>query len=344
MGAIIEKVTGKPYEQVLRENIFAPLGMKNSGYDHYNTIIDKRASGYVKTPRGYENAPYLDTSVPYAAGSLYSTVEDSYLWDQALYTDKLLSAKYKGLMFKPNLDNYAYGWIVAKASLGGTKETVSSIWHNGGINGFSTLIVRLVDHRHLIVLLDNTSQGRYLDGLSQGIIDILYNKPYSPPKQSIGEALLKTVNEKDIESALKQYRDLKANQPDAYDFSESELNTLGYQLLGMKRIKDAIEVFKLNTEAYPQAFNTYDGLGEAYMLSGDQDLAIKNYQKSLELNPKNSNATQMLKRIKGGATGERKETKVDAKIYDAYVGEYELAPNFLLAITKEGDSLMGQAT
>ena len=344
LGAIIEKVTGKPYEQVLQENIFAPLGMKNSGYDHYNTIIGKRASGYVKTPRGYENAPYLDTSIPYAAGSLYSTVEDLYLWDQALYTDKLLSTKYRELLFKPNLDNYAYGWVIAKASLSGSKETVSSIWHNGGINGFNTLIVRLVDNRHLIILLDNTSQGRYQEKIGQEITNILYDKPYSPPKQSVAEALFKTINEKDAETALKQYRDLKANQSNAYDFSESELNTLGYQLLGMKRIKDAIEVFKLNTEAYPQAFNTYDSLGEAYMLSGDQQLAIKNYQKSLELNPKNSNATQMLKRINGGATGERKETKVDAKIYDAYVGEYELAPNFLLAITKEGDSLMGQAT
>src|SRR6185295_18871081 len=76
LGAIIEKVTGKPYEQVLKENIFDPAGMKNTGYDHYDTIIGKRAAGYVKTPRGYRNAPYLDMTIPYAAGSLYSTVED----------------------------------------------------------------------------------------------------------------------------------------------------------------------------------------------------------------------------------------------------------------------------
>jgi hypothetical protein len=69
--------------------------MKNSGYDHYGTIIDKRAAGYVKTPRGYENAPYLDMTIPYAAGSLYSTVEDLFLWDQALYENKILSAKSK---------------------------------------------------------------------------------------------------------------------------------------------------------------------------------------------------------------------------------------------------------
>jgi CubicO group peptidase (beta-lactamase class C family) len=75
LGAIIERVTGKPYEQVLKENIFDPLGMKNTGYDHYDTIIPKRATGYSKTPDGYTNAVYLDMSIPYAAGSLYSTVE-----------------------------------------------------------------------------------------------------------------------------------------------------------------------------------------------------------------------------------------------------------------------------
>jgi CubicO group peptidase (beta-lactamase class C family) len=90
LGAIIERVTGKPYEQVLKENLFDPIGMKNTGYDHHDTIISKRASGYSLKPDGYTNAPYLDMSIPYAAGSLYSTVEDLYLWDQALSTEKLL--------------------------------------------------------------------------------------------------------------------------------------------------------------------------------------------------------------------------------------------------------------
>lgn len=90
LGAIIEKVTGQPYEKVLKEKIFDPLGMKSTGYDHYATILEKRASGYEKTPEGYANAPYLDMSLPYSAGSMYSTVEDLYLWDQALYTDRVL--------------------------------------------------------------------------------------------------------------------------------------------------------------------------------------------------------------------------------------------------------------
>ena len=82
LGAIVERVTGKPYEQVLKERIFDPIGMKNTGYDHHDTILAKRAAGYERRPGGFVNAPYLDMSLPYAAGSLYSTVEDLYLWDQ----------------------------------------------------------------------------------------------------------------------------------------------------------------------------------------------------------------------------------------------------------------------
>ena len=101
------------------------------------------------------------------------------------------------------------------------------------------------------------------------------------------------------QAAIKQYRELKATQQDAYDFSEGQLNGLGYQLLQMKRVKDSIEILKLNVEMFPQGFNTYDSLGEAYMENGDKQLAIQNYKKSLELNPKNTGAVEMLKKLEG---------------------------------------------
>lgn len=340
LGAIIEKVTGKSYEQVLKENILDPVGMKNTGYDHFDTILSKRATGYAKTPRGYKNAPYLDMTIPYAAGSLYSTVEDLFLWDQALNEDRILSAKSKELMFTPNLENYGYGFVIRKASLGPNKLVVPVIQHNGGINGFNTMIVRFVRDKKLIVLLDNAEQGRYLDRLSAGITNILYDQPYESPKVSIAETILKTAVEKDVASAINQYRELKAQKPSEYDFGEMELNTLGYQLLQMKKVGESIEIFKLNVEAYPQAFNTYDSLGEAYMVHGDKELAIANYKKSLELNPQNTGATRALASL----TNDRTEAKVDPQVYDSYAGDYQLAPSFILTITSEGGKLMAQAS
>jgi CubicO group peptidase (beta-lactamase class C family) len=100
-----------------------------------------------------------------------------------------------------------------------------------------------------------------------------------------------------LDSALMLYRDLEDADPESRLFTEAALNSLGYQLLGTDRVTEAIAVFKLNVEVFPEAFNTYDSLGEAYMISGDYRLATENYRRSLELNPDNANAEQMLKRI-----------------------------------------------
>ncbi len=121
--------------------------------------------------------------------------------------------------------------------------------------------------------------------------------PYNPhPKQSITEALFPIITEKGIESALGQYRTLK--QSNDYYVSESQLNALGYRLLSMRKVREAIEILKLNVEAYPQSANVYDSLGEAYIINGDKELAIRNYQRVVELTPQNTNAIEMLKKLR----------------------------------------------
>ena len=297
LGAIIEEVTGKTYEEVLKENILDPLGLKDTGYDHHSTILPNRATGYSNTFEGYVNSPYLDMSLPYAAGSLYSTVEDLYTWDQALYTEKLLPAKLKELLFKKHISNYGYGWGVREKKLPDSKVKLKSISHGGGINGFNTLIERLVDERHLIVLLNNTPRAS-LGQMSNAIIRILYNKPYTLPKRSIAEVIYKTLEEKDVQSALQQYDALKKNRPNDYDFRPPELNRLGYYLLtNKKKIEDAVEIFKLNIKVYPKYANGYDSLAEAFMTAGNKREAIKNYAKSLELDPNNTNAVEKLNEL-----------------------------------------------
>ena len=338
LGAIIEKVTGQSYDKALKSRILDPLGMKNTGYDLHSPVIEKRAAGYERFGNGYRNAPYLDMSIPYAAGSMYSTVDDLYLWDQALYTDRVVSAQSKALMYKPALADYAYGWVVNKAEFGNGAPATERIMHGGGINGFNTLIIRYPQQKHLIVLLDNTSQGESLDRLQDSITRILFNHPYTMPKMSIVDVVLQAINEKGLDAGLARYRDLKTKQSDVYDFSEPELNRLGYRLLQAGKQKEAIEIFKLNVAEYPKAFNTYDSLGEGYMVSGNLELAILNYKKSLELNPNNTNAVTMLKRI------ETKPVAINPKSYDAYVGEYEVTPEFKVSVFKEGEKLMTQAT
>jgi tetratricopeptide (TPR) repeat protein len=116
-------------------------------------------------------------------------------------------------------------------------------------------------------------------------------------RKSIAETLFRTMASSGIEEALTQYRDLKTASPTTYNFDEDQLNALGYRLIQAEKYKEAVRIFELNVEAYPQSSNVYDSLGEAYMDDGNKAQAVANYQKSLELNPKNGNAVVMLRRL-----------------------------------------------
>jgi len=116
-------------------------------------------------------------------------------------------------------------------------------------------------------------------------------------RQSVGEVLLKTIQEQNnVEAAIKQYHDLKTTQPTAYDFGESALSDLGERLEEMKRFKEALRIFELNSEENPSSY-TYDSLGEACMTAGDRNCAMTSFKKALELSPSDTNATERLKKL-----------------------------------------------
>ena len=117
------------------------------------------------------------------------------------------------------------------------------------------------------------------------------------PRKPIGQTLSATIASGGIDAAERQYRDLKTTGLATYNFDESELNSLGYKLIHKNRFKEAIRIFQLNVEAFPKSANTYDSLAEGYMDDGEKALAVANYQKSLELNPKDRNAALMLQKL-----------------------------------------------
>ena len=148
---IIEKISGLSYAEYLEENILRPLNMMNTGYDHNELILKNRANGYVKSKNNEMlNAPYIDMSIPMGAGGLYSTTIDLYKWDLGLYTDIILSSKYRQKMFTPYMADYGYGWGF-ETRKGGRK----SIGHNGVINGFSSIIHRFIEDKVVIIILAN---------------------------------------------------------------------------------------------------------------------------------------------------------------------------------------------
>jgi tetratricopeptide (TPR) repeat protein len=115
---------------------------------------------------------------------------------------------------------------------------------------------------------------------------------------SVERQLGRTIKSRGVPAAISQYRQMRRRYPAEF-FNEGILNRLGYQQLAAHHTEEAIELFKLNVEMYPKGFNTYDSLGEAYMVHGERRMAVMNYRKSLAINPENTNALEMLKKIGG---------------------------------------------
>lgn len=346
LGVIIEKVTGKSYEQMLNDHIFSPLNMTDSGYDNHDDILKNRATGYEKNGNAFVNSKYLDMSIPYAAGSLYSTVEDLYKWDQALYTNSILPKEYMDMYFKPYIsafgnNSYAYGWGVGKSPIGKSTDSIYTISHGGGINGFNTIISRAPSDKSLVVLLNNTG-GAPLNQMTKAIRGIIYGKAYDFPKKSLAYDLLELIKNNGLKAGMEFY-DLN-NNSETYELNEGEMNQIGYQLMGTGKIEEAAQVFKLNIDAFPKSSNVYDSYGEALMNLGKNDLAIENYRKSVELNPSNQNGIDKLKKLGTDVSDLIKEIEVPDHILESYIGKYELMTNFILTVTKEDHQMKAQAT
>jgi CubicO group peptidase (beta-lactamase class C family) len=180
LGHIVEKVVGESYESFVQKNIFGPLKMSNTGYDRADTILKNRATGYSSRNGKRINSEYLDMTIPHAAGALYSTVEDLFAWNEALFSDKLLSAKSREAMMTVDKNNYAYGLAVNQQH---NRKMVS---HGGGINGFNTILARFPEEKVTIVVLRNANFGDPGPGrISQDLAAIVFGEKYEIPRERV---------------------------------------------------------------------------------------------------------------------------------------------------------------
>lgn len=176
LGMLVEQAGGMPYAQFIQRNIFDPLGMKDSGYDSNATLVARRAAGYVAGPHGLQNAGYIDMSVPYAAGGLYSTTADLLRWQRALYEGKLLSADDLRAMTTPFRSGYAFGLVVSDGPDG------RQFGHDGGIEGFSTLVGYRPAEGISVILLSNV-EGSQLDGMGSALFLAARGRPVLLPSE-----------------------------------------------------------------------------------------------------------------------------------------------------------------
>lgn len=174
LGYIIEQVSGQKYADYIKQYIFEPLGMKTSGYDSATAVITQRAIGYAVDGKTLHHADYVDWSIAYAAGALYSTVEDLLLWDQALYTAKLLNRASLDLLFTPDKSGYNYGWFIK------SKDGKVKIYHEGSNPGFGAYIARFPQTKTCVIVLSNVESAPVRE-IADGLAGILFGERVLSP-------------------------------------------------------------------------------------------------------------------------------------------------------------------
>lgn len=302
LGLIIERLSGKSYGEFLHENIFAPLGMTNSRYNEHPSLVPNRATGYYWELDDFISAPNENLTLSFASSGVYSTVEDLLLWDNALSDEKLVSKRSLETIFTPFTKgapegeqfSYGYGWNVGK------KFDRPTLSHSGRHNGFKAYILRFPSER-VTVLVQGNSDRANATRTGTNLAAIVFGEPHTLPVEQASDMLLAQIAGKGIDAAVKHYHDMKRTQSKKLNFNEPErtLNVIGYAFLRQRKIKEAIGVFKLNVELFPKSANVYDSLGEGYFENGEKELAVQNYERSLELDPKNTSAVEMLKKLRG---------------------------------------------
>jgi CubicO group peptidase (beta-lactamase class C family) len=315
LSKVIEHITGEKFNDFMKRLVFLPLGMTSSSYvwqESYDTLKVFRhntrgeATGQGKMSPGTFNA----------AASLHTTAQDY---------GRFLAAVLKGTGLKPETHKlmlipvaqvreggaesvnrprakpfpdvfWGLGW-----GLQTTKDGLS-FFHWGDNGDCKAYVVAFDKEKMGVVVFTNSTYGLSIlreivseaIGGEQPALAWLRIESYRSP----GRLLFKSLMAKGAEVALEEYREWRKNQPNNDAINEDKMNRYGLDLLRMGRIKDAIEVLKQNVADYPQSFNVYDSLGEAYAVNRDNELAIKNYERSIELNPANRGGIEALKKLR----------------------------------------------
>ncbi|MFD0964536.1 serine hydrolase [Pseudofulvibacter geojedonensis] len=332
LGAILEEVSGESFAELLNEKIVTPLKLKNTGFASNQFVEKELAKGYsYREVYGWDwwtsehggeisKAPFRDQSTAYAAGGMYSTVEDLFIWSKAIKTHKLLSPEFTKIMLEPNKEGYGYGWVRNWDDILEKNIHVRLYGHGGALAGNSAYI-GLYDDQTTIIYLANRNNLKAEEILHQihlranGLKDEFKLKGY--PNRSSYDKFIKAGGMyalKDYFNRLSKYSGYRVNPSNStmrgvmkihleadkvkvadslkkiflnsYNPNERTLNEFGYDFLYSKTPKYALDFFKENTIRFPHSPNAWDSLGEAYFNYKEYKKAVNCFKKAVELGEK----------------------------------------------------------
>ena len=317
LGHVIEKVSGGSYEKFVQENIFTPLGMKDSGYDSNSAIIARRAAGYMPSPSGPVNAGYIHMSIPHAAGALYSTTEDLLRWEQGLFGGKVVSAASLQRMTTPFKNDYALGVVVQTA--GGRKV----VQHGGGIEGFNTFMAYYPDDKLTVAVLANIN-GTTPNAIATKLAAVAHGEAVQSPSERKEITVPKATLEKYVGT---------------YEFAPGinlmvrlvEGDQLTVQLTGQGQLpmfaESETKYFLKIVDAQVEFVKDASGaVTHAVLHQNGRDQKASRTSATVAPSP------------------QHKEITVPVSTLSSYVGTYQLRPNAVLTVTLDGDHLMAQLT
>ena len=327
LGLVIEKVTGKSYEEVLNEQILEPLGMTQTGCDRKGLVLENRATSYARLRDRYstwneETNSYDPAICGFGYGNLYSTVGDLFKFSEALSTNRLLSEEYMDMYLDmrnaktrvpiPNISqelvegffgNFGNGFVGEISILEDpvTHERETLYWHDGTCKLFKSNHFHYSGEDQIIIICSNCSFLGEGNEMVLKIHQLLNNKPYDHIliKHSLSQYISEDVAmHAGIPAALDEYLRLKNDTAHFIVPGQDWLIWAGrYVAEEMDDLDNAILLLQTASTSFPDSWEIYDAMGETYIEKGDNAHAIQSFKKSVELNPQDAKAIEMLKKL-----------------------------------------------
>lgn len=283
---VVEKASGQPYTDFITENVLKPCGMANA-------VIDPTE----ETPemaRSFDNHFVQDDLDTYMSGWVSMTAEDLYKWTKCLHSEKLISKT--GLYelfesFKPS----------SQSPLGHSiyeNNELKYQYHHGQSDNFEAAMYYNPQDEFTVILLTNNRNSNVGD-LTSAIDAILRGETFEIPKKSIEMMLRTEIFYNGFEKGIQVYKSISKYERSIYDFKheEHELIETGEYLLEKDRLADGLKMLKFTVAEFPESPKAYAVLGEAYQMQGNLELALQNFEKSLELNPDNQEVRELVQKL-----------------------------------------------
>lgn len=307
LAIIIEKVSNQDYETYLYENLWKPAYMEMTGYTRPQFDTNLIAIGYHNDNNiwGKPTDKEWDKTAPYwhlkGNGGVLSTTEDLYKWHKCLMTELVLSKEAKQKLYHPKLrpeeienSYYAFGWDISQ-----TNRNTTQVWHNGTNRIMYADFLRYIDEKVTLIMLSNKSHTNF-NNLNFELAKIIFNPTYKPEipiadneeNRTFTNRIIKAIEEDGLEKAKKDYNKKEKTE----QLLEFLMRDEGFYRIDNGKPEIAIQIFEMNVFAYPESAKALQGLGEGHMETGNKELALKYFRKSLQINPDSRFVNEIIKK------------------------------------------------